>query len=272
MTAQFAPYKVQSPLSSIVFTPLRGREVTTNAIIDTGATASVCPANLVDKFGWAELAAKAEEPLALVGVGVEEAKTYVGGTLLIDERLLRSVRLWMAPISIAKVLLGSDVLSQVAKIELAYGNLQRFQVATVEGVEAEVHMQPALVKRAVEHLTKLRAMDFGDTVLSAETQEKIRDLMVKWARIFPRDDKDIACNDSMPMRIGTGDAKPIAQAVRRVSYAPREPLEKKLQTWIDMGILVHDNTCEWLTCTILCFVLVLGKTKTKLFFGFAMVF
>ena len=49
----------------------------------------------------------------------------------------------------------------------------------------------------------------------------------------------------MPLDIDTGDAKPIAQAARRVPYALREPLEKKLQAWIDMGILVHDDTCEW---------------------------
>ena len=46
-------------------------------------------------------------------------------------------------------------------------------------------------------------------------------------------------------------------------------LSSRLYTWTFL--------CSWLigelTCTILCFVLILGKTKTKLFFfGFAMVF
>ena len=173
MATQFAPYKVQSPLISIDFTPRQGRKVTTSAIIDTGATVSVCPENLIDKLGWTELATEAEEPLSLIGLGTEEAKTYVEGTLRIGEQLLQNVRLWIAPINVTKVLLGNDILSQVAKIELAYGNLKCFQVATVEGTEVEMKMQPDLIKEAVEHLKKLRAMDFGDTVLNTETPESV---------------------------------------------------------------------------------------------------
>ena len=179
------------------------------------------------------MTAEADEPLSLVGVGTEEAKAYVEGTLLIGEQVLPNIRLWVAPINLTKVLLGNDVLAQVARIELEYGNLRRFQVASVK--EAELEAQPDLVKRAVEHLKKLRTIDFGDTVLNAETQERIRELTVKWARIFSRDEKGIGYNDSMPMHIDTGDAKPVAQAVRRVPYALREPLEKKLQTCIDMA-------------------------------------
>ena len=242
---QCAPYKVESPIIPIDFTPQQGRTARTNAIIDTGATVSVCPENLIAKLGWTGATTKAEKPLPLVGVGSEEAAKFVEGTLAIGEQVLRNVRLWIAPINLTKVPLGNDILSQVAKIELEYGNLRHFQVATAEEADTKLGSQPELVRKAVDHLEKLREMNFGDTMLNAETQEKIRDLMVKWAQIFPRDDKDIGYNDSMPMDIDTGSARPIAQAVRRVPYALREPLERKLQTWIDMGILVHDSTAEW---------------------------
>lgn len=55
-------------------------------------------------------------------------------------------------------------------------------------------------------------MHFGDTILNSETQDAIRKLTVKRAQIFPRDDMDTGYNDSTPMDIDTGDAKPIAQA------------------------------------------------------------
>jgi hypothetical protein len=60
-------------------------------------------------------------------------------------------------------------------------------------------------------------MHRSDTILDAE----LRNVMVKWARIFLRD--GIEYNNSMP--ISTGDAKPIAQAVRQVPYAMSERLE-----------------------------------------------
>ena len=249
ISTPFTAFKAESPTIQITVKPRRGQAVNTEAIIDTGASVSVCSKSLASKFGWLKegIATEARQPLSLIGVGQKEAEHFVEGTLQIGNTVLPTVRLWIAPIGLKKMLLGNDVLTRVAKIELEYGNLRRFQVATAvdETTKIKPKTKPDLMKKAVEHLTKLRTMDFGDTTLNTETQDKIRNLMMKWAQIFPRDDMDIGYNDSMPMDIDTGDAKPIAQAVRRVPYALREPLEKKLQTWIDMGILVHDDTCEW---------------------------
>ena len=207
---------------------------------------SVRPKDLASKFGWLEerVITEAKQPLSLIGVGQEEADHYPEGTTRIGNATIPEVRLWLAPISLSKALLGNDVLSGVAKIELEYGSLSRFQVATAldKANKTELKTRPDSMEKAAEHPTKLRAMDFGDTILNAETQDKIRNLMAKWARIFRRDDTDIGYNNSMPTTIDTGDAKPIAQAVRRAPYALREPLESKLKSWINMGILAHDNT------------------------------
>ena len=64
------------------------------------------------------------------------------------------------------------MLSRVAKIELEYGNLRRFQVATA----VDKATKPDFIEKAVEPLTKLRTMHFGDTILNAGTQHKIRNL------------------------------------------------------------------------------------------------
>ena len=54
---------------------------------------------------------------------------FVEGALQLGEQVLRNVRLWAVPISLAKVLLGDGVLMQVAKIELECGNLRCFRVS-----------------------------------------------------------------------------------------------------------------------------------------------
>ena len=63
--------------------------------------------------------------LSLIGVGRKEADRFVEGTLQIGNTVLSQVRLWIAPVNLKKMLLGNDVLSKVAKIELEYANLRR---------------------------------------------------------------------------------------------------------------------------------------------------
>ncbi len=170
ITTQFAPCKVESPLMPIVFTPQKGQAAMANATIDTGATVSARQKDLIGKLGWTQATTHAEEALSLVGVGTEEAKALVEGTLLIGKQVPHNVRLWAAPINLTKVPPGNDVLSQVAEIELEHGDLRRFQVATAEEVALEA--QPDIAKEVVEHPKKLRATDFADSVLDVETQEK----------------------------------------------------------------------------------------------------
>lgn len=96
------------------------------------------------------------------------------GSLQIGEQVPHDARLWVAPIDLRKVLLGNDALSQVAKIEIERGNPRRLQAATAD---EDRKTKNDLAKKAVEHPTTLRTMDFGDTILSVEAQEEIRKLV-----------------------------------------------------------------------------------------------
>lgn len=148
-------FKVDSPTIKITVTPRGGLEANVDAITDTGATVSARPGDLASRFGRPKerVAVKARQPLSLIGVGQEETRQYIEGTLRIGDTEPSTVRLWIALISLSKVLIGNDALSKIARIEMEYGNLRRFQVATAtnESKDTMPKMKPDLVKKAVHH-------------------------------------------------------------------------------------------------------------------------
>ena len=113
-TAQATPWpintpytrpKVESPTIRATISPRSGREVSTDAITDTGASVSVRPKKLAMRFGWLKAGAttEARQPLSLIGVGQKQAERFVEGALRIGNTAPPTARLRIAPINLGPV-------------------------------------------------------------------------------------------------------------------------------------------------------------------------
>lgn len=101
-----------------------------------------------------------------------------------------------------------------------------------------------------EHLRQL----FEDTCtreqLDLNTRHNFRQLLIKHAGVFAKDDNDLGRTDLVSHDIDTGDIRPIRQPPRRIPTALQEEFDKEMQGMIDKGV-IEQGQSPWASPVVL---------------------
>ena len=93
-------------------------------------------------------------------------------------------------------------------------------------------------------------MERVDPSTPTEVANRLRDLMMKYRRIFSESDQDIGLTDVLSHRIDTGSARPIRQPLRRFPPAHVEAISKEVDKLLAQGV-IEPASSPWASNVVL---------------------
>ncbi len=89
----------------------------------------------------------------------------------------------------------------------------------------------------------LGIVPFGEEA-TEEEQSKVKEILANYNDVFAVEDRELGDCNLVEVEISTGDAKPIAQPLRRTPITIRDKIDEEINTMLEMGIIC-ESWSDW---------------------------
>ncbi|MCP4488249.1 MAG: hypothetical protein GY820_13140 [Gammaproteobacteria bacterium] len=125
----------------------------------------------------------------------------------------------------------------------------QFRTEVIEREESHQEKLEENAKLQVEGLSNGRVekllgiVPFGEEA-TEEEQSKVKEILANYNDVFAVEERELGDCNLVEVEISTGDAKPIAQPLRRTPITIRDKIDEEINTMLEMGI-IHESWSDW---------------------------